>query len=32
MTHMSAHNSMAYFGFTRFTGYGFFVMEPRGIE
>ena len=32
MTHISAHNCMAYFGFTRFTGYGYFVMEQCGIE
>lgn len=32
MTHISAHNFMAFFGFARFTGYGYFVMEPCGIE
>lgn len=32
MTHTSAHNFTAYYGFTRFTGYGYFVMEQRGIE
>ena len=31
MTYTSAHNFMAYFSYTRFTGYGAFVVEPCGI-
>ncbi len=31
MARLSAHNFMAYYGFTRFTGYGKFVVEPCGI-
>ena len=29
MTHTSAHNFMSYYGFTRFTGYGYFGMAWR---
>ncbi len=31
MTCTSTHNSMAFVRFTRFTGYGYFVMELCGI-
>ena len=31
MARLSAHNFMAYCGFTRFTGYGKFVVEQCGI-
>lgn len=30
MTHTSAHNFMSYYGFTRFTGYGYFGVEKCG--
>ena len=31
MTHTMAHNFLAYFGCTRFTGYGYFAMEKSGM-
>lgn len=30
MARLSAHNFMSYYGFTRFTGYGYFGMEKCG--